>query len=254
MRTLVPAVVVCLAFGAVSGCSDPVRAPLDVKWSFGGLDCDQVGVATIHLQMDRELLNPNDYSCFDSRGNVTTGAHLGDFLLGDYQLTVIGLDVSGTEILRGTRTAHVARGNNLVEVDIGGSVTLRWTFGGGLSCAQAGGSVVNLRVHGSVITRATANPANPRRRGRRRVPHRRRHAYLRPRRASRRRLAAARLLHHPSPRGALRGRLAHRDHRRRGLLRGLAAGRGEPHLGLRDAGSLLPGWLVVADRSFRGRH
>src|SRR5256885_2753862 len=161
MRTLVPAVVVCLAFGAVSGCSDPVRAPLDVKWSFGGLDCDQVGVATIHLQMDRELLNPNDYSCFDSRGNVTTGAHLGDFLLGDYGLTVIGLDASGTEILRGTRTAHVARGNNLVEVDIGGSVTLRWTFGGGLSCAQAGVSVVNLSVDGSVITDAAGNPAIP---------------------------------------------------------------------------------------------
>src|SRR5438045_9464703 len=122
MRTLVPAVVLCLALGA-SGCADPVRAPLDVNWSFGGLDCDQVGVATIHLQMNRELLNPSDYSCFDSRGNVTTGAHLGNFLLGYYNLIVIGLDTSGTEILRGTRTAHVGRGYNLVDLDIGWTAT-----------------------------------------------------------------------------------------------------------------------------------
>src|SRR5438067_13167484 len=161
MRTLVPAVVLCLAFGVAGGCADPVRAPLDVNWSFGGLDCDGVGVATIHLVMDRELLNPSDYSCLDSRGDVTRGAHLGNFLLGDYHLTVVGLDASGAEILRGTRTAHVARGNNLVEVDIGGSVTLRWTFGGGLSCAQAGVSVVNLSVDGSVITDAAGNPAIP---------------------------------------------------------------------------------------------
>jgi hypothetical protein len=160
MRILVPSIVVCLALAA-GGCADPVRAPLDVNWSFGGLDCDQVGVATIHLQMDRELLNPSDYSCLDSRGNVTTGAHLGSFLLGDYNLTVIGLDASGTEILRGTRTAHVARGTNLVEVDIGGSVTLRWTFGGGLTCAQAGVTVVNLSIDGSVITDAAGNPDIP---------------------------------------------------------------------------------------------
>src|SRR5438045_9525610 len=121
MRTLVPAVVLCLALGA-SGCADPVRAPLDVNWSFGGLDCDQVGVATIHLQMDRELLNPSDYSCFDSRGNVTTGAHLGNFLVGDYNLTVTGLDSSGAEILRRTRTAHVARRDNLADVAVGATI------------------------------------------------------------------------------------------------------------------------------------
>ena len=160
MRTLVPAVVLCLAFGVAGGCADPVRAPLDVNWSFGGLDCDGVGVATIHLVMDRELLNPSDYSCLDSRGNVTRGAHLGNFLLGDYHLTVVGLDASGAEILRGTRTAHVARGNNLVEVDIGGSVTLHWTFGGA-SCALAGVSVVNLSVDGSVVTDAAGNPDIP---------------------------------------------------------------------------------------------
>jgi hypothetical protein len=159
MRTLVPSIVVCLALAA-AGCGDPVRAPLDVNWSFGGLDCDQVGVATIHLEMDRELLNPSDYSCLDSRGNVTTGAHLGSFLVGDYHLTVIGLDATGTEILRGTRTAHVTRGTNLVEVDIGGSVTLRWTFGG-LTCAQAGVTSVNLSVDGSVITDAANNPDIP---------------------------------------------------------------------------------------------
>jgi hypothetical protein len=159
MRNLVPSIVLCLAFAA-AGCGDPVRAPLDVNWSFGGLDCDQVGVATIHLQMDRELLNPSDYSCIDSRGNVTTGATLGNFLLGDYNLTVIGLDASGQEILRGTRTAHVARGNNLVDVDIGGSVTLRWTFGGG-TCGQASVTFVNLSVDGSVITDAAGNPDIP---------------------------------------------------------------------------------------------
>src|SRR5207237_10579281 len=115
---------------------------------------------SIHLVMDREPLKPSDYSCLDSRGNVTTGAHLGNFLVGDYHVTVIGLDASGAEILRGTRTAHVARGNNLVEVDIGGSVTLRWTFGG-VGCAQAGVSVVNLSVDGSVVTAAASNPHIP---------------------------------------------------------------------------------------------
>jgi len=159
MRTLVAAAVLCLAC-AVAGCSDPVRAPLDVNWSFGGLDCDQVGVATIHLQMDRELLNPSDYSCFDGRGNVVTGAHLGNFLLGDYNVTVVGLDSSGTEILRGTRTAHVARGDNLVDVDISGSVTFRWAFNG-QTCAQAQVSFVNLSVDGNIITDAAGNPNIP---------------------------------------------------------------------------------------------
>ena len=95
MRTLVPAVVLCLTLGVAGGCADPVRAPLDVNWSFGGLDCDGVGVATIHLVMDRELLNPSDYSCLDSRGNVTRGAHLGNFLLGDYHLMFVSAGILG---------------------------------------------------------------------------------------------------------------------------------------------------------------
>src|SRR4051812_34603692 len=153
MRTLVPAVVVCLALGAV-GCGDPVRAPLDVNWTFGGLDCDQVGVTAIHVQLDRELLNPSDFSCVDRSGGVTTGAHLGNFLLGNYRLTVSGLDTTGAALTSVTVDVRVNRGDNVVQVDAPApaiaAAELRFSFAsgitGGMTCAEAQVDTVRVFV------------------------------------------------------------------------------------------------------------
>jgi hypothetical protein len=155
MRTLVPSILACVTLAAVAtGCGHPERAPLDVNWTFGTLDCDQAGVATIHVDVAHELLNPNEFSCIDPRtGGVTTGASLGSFLLGQYTITVIGLDSTGAEIVEGTKTVSVARGQNVAQVDAGGAVTLQWTFDG-LSCADAQVDFVNLSVDGTLITDA----------------------------------------------------------------------------------------------------
>jgi len=161
MRTLVPSIAACLVLAAAGGCSDPVRAPLDVSWTFGTLDCDQVGISTIHVEVAKELLNPSDFACIDptSRG-VTTGAHLGAFLLGQYSITVVGFDATGAEVIRGSKVISVRRGENVVTVDAGGAVTLRWTFAGS-TCAQAGVTAMNLSVDGNVITDAAGNPDIP---------------------------------------------------------------------------------------------
>jgi hypothetical protein len=162
MRTLVPSILACLALAAVSsGCGNPERAPLSVNWTFGTLDCDQAGIATIHVEVAHELLNPSDFSCIDPRsGGVTFGADLGNFLLGQYTVTVIGLDATGAEVVEATRTVSVVRGKNVVQVDAGGAITLQWTFNG-LTCAQAGVRSMNLSVDGSVITDGFGHPDIP---------------------------------------------------------------------------------------------
>jgi hypothetical protein len=161
MRTLVPSILACLSLAAfTSGCGNPERAPLDVSWTFGTLDCDQVGVETIHVEIDREILNPSDFSCFDRSGGITTGAHLGNFLLGQYTVTVIGFDATGAEVIEGTKVVTVGRGQNVAEVDAGGAVTLEWTFDG-LSCAQASVTTVNLSVDGTLITDVNGSPDIP---------------------------------------------------------------------------------------------
>jgi hypothetical protein len=149
MRTLVPSIVVCLALAA-AGCGDPARAPLDVNWSFGGLDCDQVGVATIHLQMDHELLNPSDFSCIDRSGGVTTGAHLGNFLVGNYRITISGLDTSGATLTSVTADVRINRGDNVVQVDAPAPAIavadLTFSFAGGMTCAEAQVDTVRVFV------------------------------------------------------------------------------------------------------------
>jgi hypothetical protein len=168
MRTLVSSILACAAVAAASGCSDPVRAPLDVNWKFAGLDCDQVGIATIHVDIDREALNPSDSSCLDSRGGVTTGAHLGNFLVGSYRITVTGLDTSGAQITSATVDFRVDRGNNVVQVDAPAPAVakalLHFSFAGGMTCAEA--QVDNVQVfvdpaaNGSGGTDAGVVPCN----------------------------------------------------------------------------------------------
>src|SRR4051812_45337670 len=119
MRTHVPSILLCLAAGvAAAGCGNPTRAPLDVNWTFGGLDCDQVGIATIHVQIAGEALNPSDFACLDRSGGVTTGAHLGNFLVGNYRLTIAGFDASDAQVTTTTVDVRVERGENLVQVDV----------------------------------------------------------------------------------------------------------------------------------------
>ncbi|MFL5406732.1 MAG: hypothetical protein ACJ79O_12825 [Myxococcales bacterium] len=149
MRTLVPSILACLALAAFgSGCGNPERAPLEVGWNFGGLDCDQVGVETIHVEIDRELLNPSDFACFDRSGGVTTGAALGVFLIGNYRITVIGFDAQGNELAQGTQDFHIARGNNLVEVPVAAAAELNFSFAGGMTCSEAQVDEVQVRVDG----------------------------------------------------------------------------------------------------------
>jgi hypothetical protein len=151
MRTAAVAAVLGLA--ASWGCSDPGRADLAVQWTFGGVSCDQAGIATIHVEIAGELLTPSDFACKEP-GGIVTGAQLGRFLYGNYSITVIGYDAAGAEVGRASQSFTVHSGKNVVDVDVPlppeGSVTLTWDFAG-QNCAQAGISSVRVDTDGFII-------------------------------------------------------------------------------------------------------
>src|SRR5262245_43872260 len=141
------------------GCADPKRGDVQVVWTFAGQTCQQAGVDRIQVDIANELLNPNQFSCFNSDGSINVGADLGAFLFATYDLTVTGLD-SGGAILYQTSQPFTVRGDTVLNVDLQaaptGSISLDWTFAG-LSCAQAQVTSVRMSLDGHFIQTASGS-------------------------------------------------------------------------------------------------
>jgi hypothetical protein len=143
-----------------SGCGDPARGNLDLKWTFGGQSCLAAGVHTIQVDIAHELLTPNQFSCDLGGGAIAAGANLGTYLAGRYTLTISGLAADGAILYQTQQDVAVQRGDNVIQIDVqrvpGGSISLNWTFGG-RTCAQAGVTSVRISVDGVLITDQAGN-------------------------------------------------------------------------------------------------
>ena len=112
----------------------PVRREVELSWTFAGKTCAQVGVASIRVAVNNEVLTPDTFPCSSGGNQVNTGAELGAFLLGRYDFTVQGLDASGQVAYQDTQTFRVADvGLNQFTIDAlvgsgGSSAVLAWTF------------------------------------------------------------------------------------------------------------------------------
>jgi hypothetical protein len=150
--TAMAALSVAAAFG--SGCGDPARGHLQVNWTFAGNSCLAAGVKTIQVDIAHELLSPNQFSCDLGSSGIAGGADLGTYLVGQYTLTISGLDVDGVVLYQTQQVVSVQRGENVLPIDVpkvpGGSISVNWTFGS-LSCAQAGVTSVRMSLDGALI-------------------------------------------------------------------------------------------------------
>ena len=133
---------------------------LEVDWTFGGHDCATAGVATIQVDIDGEVLTPNQFTCTEAN----QGASLGQFITGPYNLTVTGYDSANNLVFQSTRTIQVLPGrDNVIQFDAApttGDTAITWTFGG-QTCAAAGVATVNVSLDDQVITDANNNPNLP---------------------------------------------------------------------------------------------
>lgn len=149
------------ALAAAAACG-PTRqwVPLEVDWTFGGRDCASAGVAKIRIDIDGEILTPNQFTCAEAG----QGAALGDFLAGPYNTTVTGYDAADNIVFQSTRTLAVGPGGkNVIPFDAApttGTASLRWTFAG-KSCAAAGVATVSVSLDNQVITDAKGRPDLP---------------------------------------------------------------------------------------------
>lgn len=141
----------------------PSRSEVVVYWTFGGLSCAAANVATIRVDIAGEVLTPNQFTC----AQAGQGASLGNYLHGNYQITVSGFDANATLTYQVTQTLAVRGGSdNTFAVDVpqvaatSGDVTLHWTFGG-KTCAAAGITVVHASVDGTVLTDVNDKPDLP---------------------------------------------------------------------------------------------
>lgn len=146
-----------VAPAVLAACGAPQRSDLTLDWTFdNGLNCAQAGAATIQVDVEGEVLTPNRFACQAAAGGaVNTGAYLGSYLLGTYNVTVSGLDSAGSAFYLGTRAITVKPGGTRESIDaVAGSATLRWTFGG-KGCDAAGVKVVHASVDGYVLSDGT---------------------------------------------------------------------------------------------------
>ena len=151
---------------AAAACA-PSRSDLTLNWTFnGGQTCAQAGVATVQVDIRGEALVPNQFACGNG-SSINTGAYLGRYLLGNYDLTVSGLDAQGGILYQAVSVVTVRAGGSVVTLDAvpvqsttSGSATLRYTFGG-KGCAAANVSVVHISVDGVVLLDATNNADLP---------------------------------------------------------------------------------------------
>jgi metal-sulfur cluster biosynthetic enzyme len=143
-----------LVLALASGCGDPARGNLEVRWTFDGKTCAAAGVHTIQVDIAHEVLTPNQFSCNLGGGTIAGGANLGTYLVGRYTLTISGLDVDGALLYQTQQDVSIQRGDNVLDVDVqkvpGGSISVNWTFAG-LTCAQAGVTSVRISVDGALI-------------------------------------------------------------------------------------------------------
>jgi hypothetical protein len=144
-----------LATAAACGNS---RGDLTVRWKFDngsstGLDCDQVGVSYVQVDIANQILSPNQFDCV-SGNTVTGGAFLGRYPIGTYTVTITGFDQGNFILYQNTFDIHVDGRGTDVTVDLGqptlGSVTLDYTFAG-QSCAAAGVDTVSVSIDGSPL-------------------------------------------------------------------------------------------------------
>ncbi len=146
---------------AAAACG-PTRSwvPLEVDWTFGGKDCVSAGVAKIQIDIDGEILTPNQFTC----AQAGQGADLGEFLAGPYNTTVTGFDSGGNIVYQSTRTLSVRPGGrNVIPFDAApttGTASLRWTFAG-KTCDAAGVATVSVSLDNQVITDAQGHPDLP---------------------------------------------------------------------------------------------
>jgi hypothetical protein len=139
--------------------------PVELDWTFGGQPCDKAGVAKMQIDIDGEVLTPNQFVCAPgSPGDASQGVDLGQFITGPYTATVTGFDSAGNIIYLSTRVVQVRDiGKNVIPFDATpttGTASLHWTFAG-KSCDAAGVSTVRVSVDGQVIADAQSNPALP---------------------------------------------------------------------------------------------
>ncbi len=99
-------VVLTIATVAAACGGGPSRSDVIVDWTFeGGKNCFDAGLADIQFAIDNEVLDPNHFVC-NSDGSPS-GVGLGIFLIGDYQLTISGVDGAGVVTHQIVQTLHV---------------------------------------------------------------------------------------------------------------------------------------------------
>jgi hypothetical protein len=108
-----------LAVLSVAACGDPRRGDVQVLWTFNGQNCQQAGVNVIQIDVANEVLSPNRYFCIDPNDAslMRTGADLGPFLFGTYDLTLTGFDADGTIVFQASQS-FIVRGDVSVNVDL----------------------------------------------------------------------------------------------------------------------------------------
>jgi hypothetical protein len=155
---------------ALAGCGDPKRGQVLVHWTFAGQNCQQAGVHIIQLEVQGEVLTPNQFFCVDSQNNMRVeGADIGAYFFGTYTLTVTGLDVDGTSIIyQASQTFTVNASSIDVNVDLPrlpstvATADLSWDAltslggfapgaNGAMTCAEAQVDTVRIFVDGTSI-------------------------------------------------------------------------------------------------------
>jgi hypothetical protein len=147
---------------AAAACA-PARQGVEVDWTFAGKSCADAGVATIQIDIDGEVLTPNQFTC----AQAGLGVDLGTFLVGPYLVTITGQNAAGITTHQVQKTIQVRQGvSDPFAIDVPavptttGSATLHWTFAG-KTCAQAGVTVVHVSVDNQVLTDQANNPDLP---------------------------------------------------------------------------------------------
>lgn len=155
-----------LAALAVAGCGDPKRGEVLVHWTFAGQNCQQAGVHIIQVDVQGEVLTPNQFFCIDSQNNMRVGADIGAYFFGTYNLTVTGLDVDGTTTIYQAAQSFTVNASSIdVNIDLQrlpstvATADVSWDpiatnnlggfalgFNGAMTCADAEVDVVRIFV------------------------------------------------------------------------------------------------------------
>jgi hypothetical protein len=154
---------IAFAMLALAACGDPKRGEVRVFWTFAGQNCQQAGVHIIQVDIQGEILNPNQFFCTDPHDNsLRIGADLGTFFFGNYNLTVTGFDADNN-ITHQASQSFLVNGNVDLDVDLQqeastfATADLSWDainsaggfalgFNGAMTCDEAQVDVVRIFV------------------------------------------------------------------------------------------------------------